>query len=377
MNALKTLLTLGLILVMMNGCDEPEQTAVDVPIGMAISLTGSFAPYGISQLNGLELAFNELNSGGYIPGIRIFPVLMDDKSSPDTCRRVFTDMISTYKVMAIIGPTSSNNAFTVGPMAQNNKVVMMGISNTVPGITEMGDYIFRNSLTEAAVIPNTVKVTQSKLGYSRVAIVYGNDDTYTIGAYDAFKAALDSIPALTIVTTETISKGDTVFIDQLTRIKAANPDVIILAALVTEAARIMKQARELGISPDVRFIGGNSLNTSRLWEMAGDASNGSICGSAWIHSANTPGNAQFVAVYTSIYGSKPDQFAAQAYTSLYIMADALRRTDPLTSTMLRDELAKTDSLDTVLGRFSFDLNRDPVHSPVVQEMVNGDFLLFQ
>ncbi|MCX6277171.1 MAG: ABC transporter substrate-binding protein [Bacteroidetes bacterium] len=373
-------LTVGLILIL-NGCKKnessPENPVVQVPIGLALSLTGNFSPYGIIQKNGLTMAINELNNGSNMPGFKFIPFFMDDKSSPDACMQIYRDMIFKNKALIIIGPTSSNCAFPADTIAQNNKVVVMGISNTVPGITEMGNYVFRNSLPESAVIPNTVQVTHAKLGYSKVAIVYGNDDPYTIGAYNAFKASLESIPGMLIVSTGIIHKGDTLFTDQLNQVKAANPDVIVFAALVNEASLLMVQARQLGIPHSVRFIGGNSFNTSKLWQQAGQAAQGSICGSAWIYSGDTPGNAQFVASYSSLYGSKPDQFAAQAYASLYIVADALVRTNSLNNETLRNSLANTTNLKTILGTFSFDANRNPAHTPVVQELDNGEFVLFR
>jgi len=368
-------LLLGMTSCKKNDPDSPPP--VQVPVGIALSLTGNFSPYGIMQKNGLELAFIELNNRSVVTGIKFVPDFMDDKSIPDTCRRIFRDLIFNHKALVIIGPTSSNSAFVADTVAQNNKVVVMGISNTVPGIVEMGDYIFRNSLPESAVIPNTVQVTHSKLGYSRIAIVYGDDDPYTIGAYEAFRTAFENTPGVNIVNTQIVHKGDTLFTDQLNQVKASNPDIIVLAALVNEASRLMVQARMLGIPENVRFIGGNSFNTSKLWKQAGTAAQGAICGSAWIFSEDTPDNEQFVATYIRLFGRVPDQFAAQAYASAYIIADALSRTKELNSEALRNALVNTRNVPTILGTFSFDASRNPVHLPVLQELVDGEFVLFE
>jgi len=379
MNLTYNMCLLGLILGM-TGCKkkEPEpQSPVQIPVGIALSLTGDFSPYGMMQKNGLELAFIELNNNIAVTGMKFVPVFMDDESTPDTCMKIFRDLIFNHKTLVIIGPTSSNCAFAADTIAQNNKVVVMGISNTVPGIVEMGDFIFRNSLPESVVIPRTVELTHNKFGYSRVAIVYGDDDPYTIGAYDAFKFALESNPGVNIVNTQTIHKGDTLFTDQLNQVKAANPEIIVLAALVNEASRLMVQARLLGIPDNVRFIGGNSFNTSKLWKQAGKATQGAICGSAWIFSEDTPGNDQFVATYIRLFGRVPDQFAAQAYASAYIIADASLRIKTINSSELRDALVNTHKVQTILGTFSFDATRNPVHLPVVQELVDGEFVLFE
>ncbi len=374
------MLLLGIILIL-TGCkkssNEPASEPENIPVGFALSLSGNFQPYGIIQQNGINQAIQEINDKALIPGYRIVPCFMDDKSVPDTCRIVFRDLIFNKKVLAIIGPTSSNSAFVADTVAQNNQVVVMGISNTVPGITEMGHYVFRNSLPESSVIPNTIAVTHQILGYSKVSIVFGNDDPYTLGAYDAFRTALEGTAGVTIITTDTARKGDTDFSEQVANIQQAGPDIIVLALLVNEAARFMVQARAAGIPETVRFIGGNSFNTLSLWQQAGIAAQGAICGSAWIHTENTSGNAAFVENYNQRYGARPDQFAAQAYTSVYILADAIRRAGTLNRTSLRNSLGNTANLETILGNFSFDANRNPVHTPVVQELVNGDFILFE
>jgi branched-chain amino acid transport system substrate-binding protein len=369
-----SLVTIFFVLVLAS-C-KPDPPVMQVPIGVAVSLTGGFSPYGIIQKNGINMAIDEINLESAIAGFKFIPFILDDQSSPATCHRIYSELITVNKVIAIIGPTSSNSAFPADSLAQKSKVVVVGISNTVPGITEIGDYIFRNSLPESAVIPNTVEVTHSKLGYSKVAIIYGNDDPYTIGAYNAFKKALENTSGISIVATETIHKGDTDFGSQMSRILVSSPDVIVIPALVNEASAIMIKARQMGIPARVKFIGGNSFNTSKLWLQAGEAAQGAICGSAWIYTEDTPDNADFVSKYTAIYGSKPDQFAAQAYASVYIIADAIKRSGTPTSETLRNNLANTSNLPTVLGTFSFDLNRDPVHLPVVQELVNGEFILY-
>jgi len=365
--------------LVLNSCTRDpfnNDLITSVPVGLAVSLTGNFGPYGNIQKNGFLMAMDEVNKDSSSSGIKLVPCILDDRSNQDTCMNIFRDMISAQEVMVVIGPTSSNCAFSADTIAQKSGVPVVGISNTVPGITEMGEFIFRNSLPESEVIPNTIRVTQARLGFSRVAIIYGTDDAYTIGAYDAFKVSVEKLPGVSIVSTESIQKGDLLFQEQLTRVKDSNPDVIILAALVNEASRLMVQAKQLGIPETVRFIGGNSFNTSQLWQQAGQAAEGAICGSAWIDSAVTPGNSQFVTNYSSLYGSKPDQFAAQAYASVYIIADAIKRCDKISRQSLRDALAGTKDLQTVLGIFSFDTNRDPVHSPVVQELKNGAFVLF-
>ncbi len=377
MKKVRSLLVLALVAVLLvTGCTrDPENQPVRIPVGIVVSLTGNFSPYGIIQKKGLMMAFDELNSLSDSSGFVFDPTYMDDSSSPDSCLRVYRDLIENKMVMAIIGPTSSNCAFAADTVAQRLGVPVIGISNTVPGITEMGNFIFRNSLPESAVIPNTVSETHLKMGYSRAAVIFGDDDPYTLGTYSVFRSALEGTPDVRIVATEVVKKGDIRFDDQLLRVKAAAPDLIVIAALVNEASKLMVQARQAGIPDNVRFLGGNSFNTSQLWQQAGTAAEGALCGTAWIASNPTPGSDEFVTGYVSRYGSEPDQFAAQAYASMQILADAAARGKKPDRSSLRDALALTTNLQTILGVFSFDANRNPVHEPVVQELVNGRFVL--
>ncbi len=206
--------------------------------------------------------------------------------------------------------------------------------------------------------------------------MYGDDDAFTKAGYDVFKKSLED-NGIQVLTTETFKKGDTDFSAQLTKIKAQNPDAVFLSALAEEAAGIMSQGRQLGIPATVRFIGGNGLNSPKLAELAGPAAEGAISGAAWFVANETPGNQAFVKNYQERYRKAPDQFAAQAYTGVYILANAIKNAGTGQAPAIRDAMAKTKDLDTVLGKFSFDEKRDPVHTPVVQEVKNGKFELFR
>ena len=348
----------------------------DIPIGAVWSLTGAAAVYGPQQKNGSELAMNEINASGLLGSAKLKLIFEDDRSVKEGAIPAFEKLINTDKVSAILGPTLSSSALACGPIAQDKKVVVMATSNTAGGILEIGDYIFRDSLPESVVVPNTVKVTAEALKYKKVAVMYGEDDAFTKSGYDVFKQALADLKIET-VTTETFKKGDTDFSAQLTKVKTLNPEAIILSALAEEAAGIMVQGRQLGIPASVRFIGGNGLNSSQLAKLAGPAAEGAISGAAWFIGADTPGNQAFVKAYQEKYGNPPDQFAAQAYAGVYLLATAIRDAGKSDSTSIRDALAKLKDVDTVLGKFSVAPNREAVHTPLVQEVKNGQFAVFK
>ena len=122
------------------------------------------------------------------------------------------------------------------------------------------------------------------------------------------------------------------------------------------------------------ILGGNGFNSPDIIKQAGSAAEGILVGAAWHTSSTAPANAGFVAAFQQEYGSKPDQFAAQAYTAVMLFAEAIRTSGGVNPSDIRDALLKIRNLDTPLGRFSFD-GREPVHTAVVQIVRNGVFML--
>ncbi len=308
--------------------------------------------------------------------MKIAPVFEDDASVPQQGTNVYNKLINGDKVAVIIGPTLSNTAKITNPIAQQIGVTVLGVSNTAGGITEIGDYIFRNSLTEAVVIPNTIKVAKEKLGLKKVVLFYGNDDAFTKSGADVFRKVLQA-EGIQILSEQTFAKGDRDFSPQLTQIKAQNPDAVVCSALVEEASGIVNQARQLGIPKTVRIIGGNGFNSPALIKNAGEAAEGVVVGAAWNISSTSPLNVKFVDDYTKKYNRPPDQFAAQAFAGVQIAYQAAKAAGTADNRKaIREAMVKIKGMDTLLGNFSFTEGRDADHTPVVQEVKGGKFVVF-
>jgi len=239
--------------------------AAEIKIGVAEALTGGAAQYGNSIRNGFRLAVEQINAAGTLGADKITLVIEDEQGKKEEAINAFKKLIFQEKVLMLFGPTLSNSAQAADPIAQAAKVVVFGTSNTADGITSIGDYVFRNSVTEADVLPVTIATAVRNAKIKKVAVLYGNDDVFTKSGYDNFVKALDA-QKVPVTTTETFAKGDVDFKAQLTKIKATNPDAIVLSALLAEGAPIMVQARQLGIN--VPFIGGNGMSRCSTWPRA-------------------------------------------------------------------------------------------------------------
>ena len=329
--------------------------AEPIRIGVAEALSGGAAQYGISIRNGFQMAADEINAAGGVNGSKIELVIEDEQGKKDEAINAFKKLIFQDKALMLFGPTLSNSAAAADPIAQAAHVVVFGTSNTAAdGITTIGDHVFRNSVTEADVLPVTIRIAAKVAKIKKVAVMYGNDDVFTKSGYDAFKKALED-GKMPVTTTETFAKGDVDFKAQLTKIKATNPDAIVLSALIAEGAPIMVQARQLGLN--VPFIGGNGMNSVKVFDLAKGASDGLWVGSPWSIENRTPENNSFIIAYTKKYSAPPDQFAAQAYDAMHIATAAMKKIK-LSGDLAKDRSALQAALPAVkwtgaTGSFAF------------------------
>ena len=138
----------------------------------------------------------------------------------------------------------------------------------------------------------------------------------------------------------------------------------------------MIQIRQIGIPAEVHFIANQTLTPGEI-ERAGAAAEGAISFTAWTSTADTPGNRAFVENYMMKTGVEPNAFTAQSYATVYILANAIANAQSIDSSAIRDALAKTRDLDTILGKFSFDANGDAIYNPIILIVRNGKFEVFE
>src|SRR5260221_1613448 len=347
----------------------------DIKVGVAIALSGAAKAYGESQRKGLLLAQNEINKAGGVDGKTIALLIKDTASDKAQAATVFQNFIQQDKVLAILGPTLSAEAAAADPLAQQASVPVIGMSNTGNGITEIGNFVFRDSLSEADAIPNTVAVMKSKLNINNVAVMYAQDDKFSSDSYQVFKTALAK-NGINYLDTEVFNTADPAFDSYLTKIQGLSPapDAIVVTSLLGAASKIIVKARDLGLNQQI--IGGNGFNTPLLITLASKAAEGTIFGGAWSSRNTDPVNTAFVQAYIAQWAQAPDQFSAQAYTAPKILADAIHRAGSATdSKALRDALAATKDLPTPLGSFAFDPGRNAKQQTYIQMIQGGKFVL--
>ncbi len=356
-------------------CPTPENLPESITIGAIFGQTGRIAVYGVGQTQAVELAVQHINESGYLGEDTTLEVIFEDSAGDiDQAIAAMTKLVEQDEVVAVIGPTLSTEAFSADPIAQENGTPVLGVSNTANGITDMGEFVFRDSLPEASVIPGTIAQAKEILGLERVGVLYGNDDDFTVSGYNVFIEALNEND-IEIVGEETFAVGDVDFSAQLTNLLDQDPDALVVSALAAEGIEIILQARDFGF--DGPIIGGNGFNTPAIAQEAGEAAEGVMIGAAW-HIDNPSEISQtFTQAYMDAYDAAPNQFDAQAYTGTWLIATAIRCADSTDRSEVRDALAAIEDFDSPLGLFSFDENRNPVHDPIVQVIEDGSYKILE
>lgn len=344
---------------------------VSAKVGVISWITGAGASYGEAITNGINLAHKEITAEGDVD-IELF--IEDSAGEQEDALTAVQKLMNSDNVSALIGPTLSTEMNVVGPEADLNGVPILGTSVTAEGIPQIGDYVFRNSIPEAMAIPAAVEKAVEEYDAEKVAIIYGNDDVFTQAGYDVMKQVAEDM-GLEILTTETFQLGQSDYNAQLTKIGNLEPDLVLASALYNEGSVILDQARRMGI--DVPFIGGNGFNSPEVIEIAGDAANGLIVATPWFAKQDDEKVKTFVEDYTEEYGMEPDQFAAQAYDGMYLIAEAIKNAGSDDPDEIRDALADIEDFEGVLGTMSFDEDGDIVMEPTVLIIEGDEYIVFE
>lgn len=378
---MKRLISYALVAALAAGCALPAVAATTkgpaagktVTVGVIADVTGSAAVYGTMQRNAYALATDDIKAGIIDAGGAVLSFDVEDAASdPAQVVNLMQKFTTDGTTPLVLGPTLSGEAFKAFPIAKAANFPVIGTSTTAEGVTAIGPSVYRVSLAESQAIPPTVAAVQKKWHAKTVAIIYGDDNAFTKTDGELFQKEFEKSGA-TVVDTETFHIGDKDFQAALTRIASKKPDVIAIGGLFPEATKIIQQAGTLGIKAHV--MGGNGLNSTQMYAVAGAAAQGVVVGAAWFIEGKEAGNLDFVKRFKAKYGNDPDQFAAQAYAAAQVVASIVKA-GATTKDAFLTALHAFKTVPTVLGPIGFDDNRDVKSTPVVLQIAPGGFAGF-
>lgn len=334
-------------------------------------MTGDYAQYGQAFQRGTELKAKEINDAGGVNGVKVKTVMLDDKNDPKEAANIAQKIVSDKEYVAVVGNFSSTACLAGAPIYQKAGIVQLSPTSSHPEFTKQGTYMFRNVNTQEIEGPMAAEYAVKVLGKKNIAVIYINND-WGITAKDNFIKGVKAQGG-NIVAEETFIGGQTKdFTPTITKIKAANPDLLYIAAMYSEGGMIAQQIKQLNYKIDM--LGASSLNNEQLIKLAGQSVEGMYVTSNFFPGDPTKKVKDFLTKYKETYGVEADQFAAQAYDSLGMVGEALK-TSGEDKAKLRDALQNIKDYDGVTGVTNFNENRDVIKTMVLLQIKDGKFTL--
>jgi branched-chain amino acid transport system substrate-binding protein len=332
-----------------------------IPIGIAVAQTSNVALLGQEQVIGAQIAEQYFNQKGGVNGTPIKLVFQDTAGDEQGTINAFNTLITQNKVVGIVGPTLSQQAFAADPIAERAKVPVLGPSNTAKGIPQIGEYIARVSAPVAVVAPNAVKeALKANPKIKKVAVFFAQNDAFSKSETETFQKTVKD-QNLELVTVQKFQTTDTDFQTQATNAINLKPDLIIISGLASDGGNLIKQLRQLGYNGLI--IGGNGLNTANIYPVCQNFCNGVLIAQAYSPELPSEINKAFQDAYKAQKKTDPPQFSAQAFTGVQVFVEALKALDSKTKIntlpldQLRTQLNKqilAGKYNTPLGEIAFD-----------------------
>jgi branched-chain amino acid transport system substrate-binding protein len=374
------IIVLGLLLAafLISSEGKNAEAADEILIGNASSLTGTAAQYGISTYEGLEVAMEEINAAGGVLGKKIRILKGDDSGDPRQAVNVVQKFISKDNVLIIIGAELTGTTRVTAPISNTAKMVQFTASATGAGLTDNVSYIFRNALPEAYAIPFVVEAAKKKFKLGSVVLIYSYNLDYSVDLTKIYEKALGGA-GIKIQDKISYAEGDIDFSAQVSKLKALKPETVVMTGYYQESAQMMIEMRKQGINCPI--LGSNGFNDPKILDLAGKAMEGSVWASGFFPDNPDPRVKKFVATIQEKYKKKPNQFHAQAYDAMQIVAEAIKRAGvtentPENRTKIRDAMYTISNFPGVSGTHTFKTGKgDAEKSVFVLTLKDGKYAL--
>lgn len=361
--------SVSLSIALLSGCDRarnvvgademvtpPDETAMPtLKVGL-IHPQPNYTSFG----KGAVLAQSEINDAGGVLGMQVEFVYKQELT--ETIVQSATELVEEG-VVAILGPLFSSHAVKVGPVATVPVLLGATRAEVTADATDPNDFMFLiagSNVLQAKLLAQVI----SQQGASTAAMIWQNMDVYSEGFVQSFKASFENLGG-SVVVEETYESGAMMFTEQLTAVKEAAPDILLLASFPPANPHIMKQARDMEI--ESTFIGSDGWDDPLMSTTLADNEpvDGYYCTNL------DPDAMDFNAAYTAKYGSV-DGIAAAGYDAMRILKMAIETVgstdDPAA---IRDAIAKITNYEGATSISHFDANRNPVKSVGVRQILNG------
>lgn len=342
------------------GCSGGGGDSAAIKIGTIDPMTGASASYGQDKLNGMAMATEERNAAGGVLGRQIELVSEDSASQAAQAATVATKLITQDEVAAIAGAQTSSETMAMLDVLAEYKVPAVSPA-TSPYIGQQGNqYINRCSPDDALQVEALIKYAVEDLGITNIGVMYSNDD-YGKGGYDGAVACADKYGVT--LTGDTFLGDDTNFSAQLTRLKDAGCEAVLMWCQTTAASLIMKQANDMGWSP--QYLGCPGINDPQLFELSNGLCDGTVLSSSFNPDSDVEFVSNFVKNYTEKYGMAPSLAAAHGYDAMQIIFAGIEAAESTEPEDIAKGIRSLTNIETLKGATTIDPETGNMSCPIV------------
>jgi branched-chain amino acid transport system substrate-binding protein len=338
-----------------------------VRIGVVQPMTGPVAYDGNIYVNTAKMRVDDLNAKGGVLGKKIELVIEDGACNPAQSVNAAEKLVVRDKVVGLLGAFCSTSTAAVMEVAKKHKVPLITGISTAAQLTEQGNPYFFRAVATTPMLGNAFgPVLPKALKAKRFAFLTLNDD-WGRSMQASYPKAIESGGGQ-IVANEFFQQSDLQFLSQITKVKAANPDAIVLAANTQQAVALSKQIRELGVT--VPLVGEGAWSSDSYIKLAGPAAEGVYGLVEYVYTIKSPVNEAFVKEFQAKLKENPSKFAGAAHNAIHIMVDAIRRAGAADPEKIRDAMEKTD-YSGLVGNIKFDAKHQAYGQTVYLSLVKN------
>ncbi len=352
----------------LTGCGGTSSQKV-IKIGVVGPESGGAAQLGQGQRKAVQLAVDEINAKKLAGEWKLEVFFEDDEGNPTKSASATNKLIQQSQANVIIGAIHSSATLADMVVTERAGIPQITAGSTGSSITEQGKkWIFRTAVNDGFQANALAKYAKDVVKITKAATFTAADDYGQSGA--KLLAAAFKKEGLDLVASPTYNNGDKDFKPQLLAIKDSGAQAIFMWGLYTDAALIAKQAKQLGLN--VQLFGASGMAALKLIELGGDAVQGLILTQTFLPDSPDTKVKEFVSNYKAKFQENPIPHAAQAYDTVYIIADAVKKANNTKSDALREALSKTSGLKLVTGEPKFNASGDDVGKNLLVTVIKGN-----
>lgn len=327
-------------------------SAADTAFSVPLPLTGGQAKFGEIIKKSMEIAAEEINAKGGVKGGKLVLRFEDSQGKPEIARSIAEKIIDVQKQPLLFGEYTSACAKAVAAVAEERKTPYVVVASAADEITQQNyKYVYRINPTNAYYASGLLSFMDKVVKPKTMVILYESSDFGTSGAEEMAKSAEKA--GIKVLMKEKYEKGAVDFKPILSQVKAQNPDVIYMVSYVMDAALLMRQIKELRI--DARLFAGGAAGFAipEFIDNAKDAAEFVVTATLWSPQVSYPGAREFAEKYKAAHGDYPSYHGALAYSSVYVVKDAVERAKALTTEDINAAMTGVDMM-TAFGQVKFE-----------------------